>query len=88
LLLTEHLPEAGCSIRTAQELLRHADVSTTMIYAHVLNKGGRVVTSGTLFSMRASLSLSSVSIRVSPVIVNAICGRTSQAAATINEPPE
>jgi hypothetical protein len=59
-----------------------------MIYAHVLNKGGRVVTSGTLFSMRASLSLSSVSIRVSPVIVNAICGRTSQAAATINEPPE
>lgn len=32
-------------IRTAQELLRHADVSTTMIYTHVLNKSGKAVTS-------------------------------------------
>ena len=37
--------QAGYDIQTVQELLGHSDVSTTMIYTHILNKGARGVLS-------------------------------------------
>ena len=43
--LAVQLLESGYDIRTVQELLGHKDVKTTMIYTHVLNRGGKDVKS-------------------------------------------
>jgi site-specific recombinase XerD len=43
--LSRHIGQSGYVIRTVQELLGHKDVSTTMIYTHILNRGDKGVQS-------------------------------------------
>ncbi len=43
--MPDTFPARSYDIRTVQELLRHKDVTTTIVYTHVLNRGGRGVNS-------------------------------------------